>query len=351
MPDPLRSDLIRMGLQGDQGRALAELQPQDRGRRRGGLHRWHRFAAMALCLAMLLVLVTPALAADRAKRDRRSAQPAPTMEPVPVPPPTPTALALLDAAIAAGRLADARALMAPMWASNSPDVALRGAELALASGSWPEAAEGFTALTDGPLAALAWQGLGIVRLKQGKPAEAAAALDKAVALDAGLARAWNARAVLADRQRDWAAADAAYAKAVAAAPGDAALLANRGWSMLLRGHHVAAERDLERALAMAPANTVVRTNLALARAMQGRYQDAFRHSDRASLAVDLNSVGYAAMARGDLAVAEAYFNRALSLNPRFDRTAWANLQYLAELKSRAVPPGEGRSGMQPELQP
>jgi Flp pilus assembly protein TadD len=346
MADPFRPHYITLELQRDQARTLAELQPQDSGPRRGGLHRWHRIAAMALCLAMLLVIVTPALAGNR---DRRSAQPAPTVEPTP--PPTATALALLDAAIAAGRLADARALIAPMWASNSPDVALRGAELALASASWPEAAEGFTSLTDGPLAALAWQGLGITRLKMGKSAEAAAALDKAVALDPGLARAWNARAVLADRQRDWAAADAAYAKAIAAAPGDAAFLANRGWSNLLRGHHVAAERDLERALAMAPAEKMLRTNLALARAMQGRYQDAFRHSDRASLAVDLNSVGYAAMARGDLAVAEAYFNRALSLNPRFDRAAWANLQYLADLKTRAGPPGAVRPGSQPELQP
>ncbi len=299
------------------------------------LRRLHRLAVLVLFSALVLAIGLPVLAKPRK---------APAVPPVvePVAPPTPQALTLLDAAIAEGRLADARALIAPMWAADSPEVALRGAELALASGSWPEAAEGFAALTEGPLAARAWQGLGITRLKQGKPVEAAAALDKAVALDDGLARAWNARAVLADRQKDWAAADAAYAKAIAAAPGDPAMLANRGWSMLLRGHHVAAERDLERALAMAPADApdtaALRTNLALARAMQGRYQDAFRNSDRKTLAADLNSVGYAAMARGDLAVAEAYFNRALSLNPQFDRAAWANLQYLADLKARGRPP-------------
>jgi exoribonuclease R len=73
-----------------------------------------------------------------------------------------------------------------------------------------------------------------------------------------------------------------------------------------------------------------------ARAMQGRYQEAFLLSDKTSLATDLNTVGYAAMMRGDLTVAEAYFNRALSLNPQFDRAAWANLQYLAELKAQKV---------------
>lgn len=208
------------------------------------------------------------------------------------------------------------------------------AELALAGGSLPEAAEAFTGLMDGPLAALARQGLGITRLREGKENEARPLLEQAVATDPGLARAWNALGVLADKARDWPAADLAYGKAVAAAPQDAGILANRGWSQLLRGRHEAAERDLVAALKLQPALKKARTNLALARAMQGRYQEAFLLSDKTSLATDLNTVGYAAMMRGDLVVAEAYFNRALSLNPQFDRAAWANLQYLAELKAQ-----------------
>jgi Tfp pilus assembly protein PilF len=292
----------------------------------------HRLAFVVLLVALVLVLVSPAWAARRPPAPDVAAAVAAAAAP-----PGPQALAMLDAAIAEGRTEDARALIAPMWASGAPEVALRAAELALASGSLPEAAEGFSALTSGPQAGAAWQGLGVTRLKQGRIAEASAALDQAVAADAGLARAWNARAVIADRQRDWAAADTAYATAIAAQPGEAAWLANRGWSHLLRGHHVAAEQDLIAALALQPDLATARTNLALARAMQGRYQDAFRQSDKKTLAADLNTVGYAAMARGDLAVAEAYLNRALSLNPQFDRVAWANLQYLVALK------GEGRS--------
>jgi Flp pilus assembly protein TadD len=327
----------RFGLDPDRAApsALADMQSAEALPASGRIPRLHRLAVMALLLAMLIVCVVPAFAGEKKPRPQ---SPEAAIASLPVQPPTPAALALLDAAIAEGRLADARALIAPMWAADSAEVALRGAELALASGSLPEAADGFTALTEGPVAARAWQGLGITRLKQARLGDAITALDKAVALDPGLARAWNARAVVANRQKDWAAADAAYAKAIAAAPGDAAMLANRGWSMLLRGHHVAAERDLERALALAPADRVVQTNLALARAMQGRYQEAFQHSNRASLAVDLNTVGYAAMARGDLAVAEAYFNRAMNLNPQFDRQAWANLQYLTELKNRSRTP-------------
>ncbi|OSZ72636.1 hypothetical protein CAP39_04785 [Sphingomonas sp. IBVSS1] len=324
----------RFGLDPDGGRGsvLAEARSFAAGAEAGRIRRLHKLAVLVLLMAMVIALVAPAFA-----RERKPAADAAAVLAQATAPPTPEALALLDAAIASGRLADARALIAPMWAAGSADVALRGAELALAGGSLPEAADGFGALTEGALAARAWQGLGITRLKQARLDDAIAALDKAVALDAGLARAWNARAVIADRRKDWATADVAYEKAIAAAPGDAAMLANRGWSMLLRGHHVAAERDLERAQALAPNDRVVRTNLALARAMQGRYQEAFRHSNRASLAVDLNTVGYAAMARGDLTVAEAYFNRALSLNPQFDRTAWANLQYLADLKAQRRP--------------
>lgn len=315
------------------GGRLADGESQPSPKSQPVMRQMHRAAVVLLLLALLLVLVSPAWAARRPPKPDIAAAVAAA-----VAPPGPEALALLDAAIAEGRTDDARTLIAPMWASGAPEVALRAAELALASGSLPEAAEGFSALTSGPLAGPAWQGLGITRLKQGRIPEATSALDQAVAADPGLARAWNARAVIADRQRDWAAADAAYARAIAAQPGEAAWLANRGWSHLLRGHHVAAEQDLVAALALKADLPTVRTNLALARAMQGRYQEAFRQSDRKSLAADLNTVGYAAMARGDLAVAEAYFNRALSLNPQFDRAAWANLQYLVALKGEGGRP-------------
>ena len=298
--------------------------------------RVQHFAFAALLVALVLVLASPALARPDAAAKRKSAEP-PALVAV-VAPPSPLALSLLDDAIAQGRLEDARQMLAPMWASGAPEVALRNAELALAAGSLPEAAEGFSGLLDGPLAAAARQGLGITRLRQGHSAEAKAELEQAVAGDPGLARAWNALGVIADKAKDWPAADMAYGKAIAAAPGDAGLLANRGWSMLMRGHPVAAEQDLARALAMQPGLQQARTNLVLARALQGRYEDAFRLSDKKTLAADLNSVGYAAMTRGDYAVAEAYFNRALSLNPQFDRVAWENLQYLAALKSAARQP-------------
>jgi Flp pilus assembly protein TadD len=255
-------------------------------------------------------------------------------------PATDPALAIIDTAIAEGRFeAASDVLQRTLPLRPGPGLQLRVAELALARGALAEAATSFAELVADPaVAALAQQGLGITRLQQGDMVAARKAIDAALAIDAGLVRAWNARAVLADRQRDFAAADAAYAAALALDPRAAMLRANQGYSLLLRGRHADAEIALLAALALDPGLAAATTNLRLVRAMQGRYREAFAGSTRAGLAADLNTVGFAAMARGDHAVAEGYFNRALSLNPRFDPVAFANLAYL---KSLTDPLGTG----------
>lgn len=260
-----------------------------------------------------------------------SLAPASSAAPVPVAA-SPALLSVVDAAIAEGRLQVAQEVIArSRVTTDGPEFQLRVAELALASGDLPGAVTTFSELRDTPsVAARAQQGLGLARLRQGDPAGAAAALDAGLALDPNLARAWNARGVAADRLRDWPRADAAYARALALAPQSAATLSNRGYSLMLRSRFAEAETDLARAVALDPALAAARTNLRLARALQGHYEAAFAGSTRQGLAADLNTVGFAAMARGDRATAEAYFNRALELNPQFDRTAWANLQYLQQ---------------------
>ncbi len=250
------------------------------------------------------------------------------------------ALAIIDAAIAEGRLdAATEVLERTLPLRPGPELQLRVAELALARGALAEAATAFTDLTTQPgVAAAAEQGLGITRLRQGDLAAARVAIDAALAADAGLLRAWNARGVIADRQRDFATADTAYGHALAIDPRAALVRANQGYSFLLRGRHADAEAALAAALAIDPAMPEAATNLRLARALQGHYRQAFAGSSRAGLATDLNTVGFAAMARGEYAVAEAYFNRALTLNPRFDPVAFANLAYL---KSVTEPLGTG----------
>jgi Tfp pilus assembly protein PilF len=68
--------------------------------------------------------------------------------------------------------------------------------------------------------------------------------------------------------------------------------------------------------------------------MQGKYEAAFEGSTRATLANDLNTVGFAALSRGDLDIAEAYFRRALAINPVYDKTAASNLAWLEAERAR-----------------
>jgi Flp pilus assembly protein TadD len=256
----------------------------------------------------------------------------------------PAALAIIDKAIAERRFDDAESTISRVRATaSSPDLQLRAAELILARGDFAGALTAFSALHDAPeVAARSWQGKGIAALRLGRTAEAVTALDKALALDSGLARAWNARGVAADSQRDWQRAEAAYARAIAADPGMAAALNNRGYSLLLQRRYAEAEADLAKAVARAPELSAAHTNLRLARAMQGRYEDAFIGSTRDGLASDLNTVGFAAMSRGDDVTAEVYFSRALALSPRYDRTAAANLEYLKQRATRPdARPGSG----------
>lgn len=258
----------------------------------------------------------------------RAAAPAPAAIAPPV-----SSLAIIDAAIAAGRLEAARDIIARTAAEqDSAELRLRAAELALANNALPEAQAGFSALTgDAAIAARAQQGLGLVKFRQGDRAGAKAAFDAAVAADPALVRSWIALGVIADRARDFARADDAYARAIALDGKSAAAFSNRGYSLMLRGRLAEAEADLVRATTLDPQLGVAQTNLRLARALQGRYRDAFAGSTKATLAADLNTVGFGAMARGDYKTAETYFNRALSLKTTFDKTAWDNLAYLKSI--------------------
>ncbi|GGE11181.1 hypothetical protein GCM10011529_16930 [Polymorphobacter glacialis] len=292
--------------------------------------------ALRFCRAALLITFLAAPLTAQAPPAGQMAAPA-TATTAP-----PAILALVDNAIREGRFDAAGTLIARSRIDgDSPQLQLRTAELFLATGDLAAAAIAFGDLLSLPgVAAAAGQGLGLVRLRQFDLPAAITALDAALALDPDLARAWTARGVAADRGRDWPAADAAYARAVALDPGSATILTNRGYSLMLRERFADAEVDLARAVALDPALKTAATNLRFARAMQGRYRDAFLGSTRGGLAADLNTVGFAAMARQDYATAETYFNRALALNSRFDRTAWANLEYL---KSQTAP----RTGVLP----
>ncbi len=242
-------------------------------------------------------------------------------------------LEFIDKAIAEGRHRSAGELIMRARARHAgPELSLREAELMLAHGAFPEAATAFRALEEDPLVgARALAGRGIAAIRSGEDAAAETLLAAAVARDASIWRAWSARGVLADRKRDWASAERFYGEALKAAPQSADILNNRGYSRLLQGRHAEAEADLARAVKLDPALKSAGTNLTLAKAIQGRYAEAFGSRDRDELARDLNTVGVAAMLRGDSRIAQSYFTRAIEMNGRYDRTASANLAYLRSI--------------------
>ncbi len=247
----------------------------------------------------------------------------------------------IEAAITGDLLDVARDLIARSAATLPPQQVVRlSAEYALASGSPEDAATGFATLVGDPvLGGNAQLGLGLARLRLGQNAQAITALDAALAINPGSVRGWIARGVAADRGRDWPNAETAYAKALALDPASASAYTNRGYSQLLRGRFVEAAADSARALAIDPKSDVARNNLRLAQAMQGDYKNAFKGSTKLTMARDLNTVGFAAMSRGDYGIAETFFTRAMQTNPQFDRIAWDNLVYLKQLAHKPIDPG------------
>jgi len=218
--------------------------------------------------------------------------------------------------------------------------ALTAADSAFATGATEAALTAYTALVGDPtVAARAQLGVGLAQLRLGRETAAIVALDAASRLDPSLVRAWIARGVAADHQRDWTSAELAYGRALTLDGRSAAALTNRGYSRLLRGRLDEAVSDLSQALVIEPGLAPAANNLRLARAMLGDYKNAFAGSTKASLVNDLNTVGFAAMSRGEYGIAETYFTRAMRLSPQFDRTAWDNLVYLKQLAHQPAVPG------------
>ncbi|MBS3962767.1 MAG: tetratricopeptide repeat protein [Sandarakinorhabdus sp.] len=291
-----------------------------------------RFAGMRASLAAIFFLLA-------VQADRLAAGPAVQQASVP------SLLGFIDSALAEGRLRAAQDLITRARAqSDDPEVRLREAELLLASAVLPAALAAFEALeSEAAVAARAGVGKAVAELRAGRETHAAEAIAAALAKDPGLVRGWIVRGVLADRRRDWKLSETSYGRAIALDPGSAAAFNNRGYARLLQGRYAEAEADLVRAIGIDGSLAAAQTNLRLARAMQGRYAEAFLGSRKEDLARDLNIVGFAAMSRGDHALAESYFSRALEISGHYDRTASANLAYL-----RSIAPGNVRRQVPPE---
>ena len=287
---------------------------------------------MTRCLPVAVLLLMAAVPANAASQ-------APAAPAVAAPDGASLTLEFIDKALAEGRLKSAADLITrARYRYDGPELRLREAELLLASGLRTEADMAFRVLEAEPdLAARAKTGRAIGLMRTGETTLAYELLTTATGVDPKLARAWSALAVMADWKQDWKLAEANYGKALAAAPSDATIYNNRGYSRLLQRRSAEAETDFVRALELQPGLASAETNLRLARGLQGHYSEAFAGSTREKLGRDLNTVGYAALLRGDYQLAESYFSRALELDPQYQGTAAANLAYLKQLSQQSAP--------------
>jgi Flp pilus assembly protein TadD len=239
-----------------------------------------------------------------------------------------------DHAITAGRLEEARLLIARAVASGATGPALERvlADLAYRKRNFQEAVNRYNHLAQighkdpqlcetGTLAAL--------HLGQWLTAKPFA--DCAVSSPKSSWRAWNARGVIADFEHDWTTADTSYARAHDLAPEEAEVINNQGWSHLLRGDWVGALPFLEQAAKLDPSSQRIANNLDLAQAAvaTGLPERRTGESD-ASWAQRLNDAGVVAELGGDRNKAVAAFTRALHANGVWYARASNNLEAVSK---------------------
>jgi Flp pilus assembly protein TadD len=243
---------------------------------------------------------------------------------------SPTLLADTAHAIKAGRLEQARMMIAHAVAAglSGAPVDKLVADVAFASGKFDDAL--------GQYQALLAHGFGdqqvcengaIAALKVGRTSDALPLAVCATAATDATWRAWNARGVVADLSRDWPAADESYAKARALAPKRAEIVNNQGWSLVLRGEWSAALPYFQQAAALDATSQRISDNLELVEAGLSGELPARRAGESGSdWAARLNDAGVAAELRGDNKRAVAGFTQALYASDRWYPRAANNLQ-------------------------
>ena len=249
---------------------------------------------------------------------------------------SPEVVAIAEQAIEQGRPGDAKLLLERVLLAEPGNLRahLAMAELQLAFRNLEAAEKGFAALAALPeTASRAQQGRGIALLLQGRDQEARQALQKAIDEDPSLWRAWNAMASLDDRAGAGEDARFAYDRALALKPDSAVLYNNRGFSHLLRRDAEAAIVDFGMALKLDPKLEAARENLRLAFAWAGRYEQALLGVGKRDIGQAYNNIGFIALLRGDLPAAESYLLRSMEADPKFNRVANRNLEYLRGLKT------------------
>ena len=278
---------------------------------------------MILSLSLALLLADPVPAA-------------PTASAVPADHVTQISLTEVGRAISAGRLDQAKSMLATAIAAGAKGEPVDRllADLAMARGEDAQALAIYRQLlASHPDEALLLERAGIASLRLAQLPEATSLLDRATRQPNAGWRAWNGRGVAADRQGRWEEADAAYARAFELDPTRAEIANNQGWSLMLRGRWQDATIAFERAAAINPALPRLANNLELSRAaMAADLPERMGGESDEAYSARLNDAGVVAAASGQTKRAEAAFAQALEVRSKWYARAADNLAALAAPK-------------------
>jgi tetratricopeptide (TPR) repeat protein len=181
----------------------------------------------------------------------------------------------------------------------------------------------------------AYEGAGLIYLDTKSVANARILLGTAVELDPASWRAHNGMGVIADLEQRYPDAVSHYQLGLEINPDSAMLLSNIGYSHYLAGDLKQAEQDFLSAISIDNSYKTAWRNLALVYARTRRYEDAVEVLQISSAEpVARNDVGYVALLNEDYEEAEALFDEAIRLSPRFYGTAQRNRE-LARNQMRA----------------
>lgn len=255
-------------------------------------------------------------------------------QPAPAARPDPSILKDAAQAIDAGRLQEAKLIIA-----RAITVGFRGApierltaDLSFASGKYLQAMAGYQRLVASPAKQPgdcekgALSALEIDRYDDAKPLVACA-----IATGNASWRVWNARGVFADSQHDWALADESYQRAHKLAPNEARVINNQGWSMLLRGDWAVAVPLFQKAATLDRDSKRIANNLELAKTALAADLPRRRTGEaNEDWAARLNDAGVAAELLGDKQRAIAAFTQALDASPVWYDRASNNLKALSQ---------------------
>jgi Tfp pilus assembly protein PilF len=183
-------------------------------------------------------------------------------------------------------------------------------------------------------AALLQLAVGRALEEQGASDQAAGAYREAIRRDPECGAAYLRLAVVCDAQGKCQEAEDHYAKALTLLPGNADVYCDHGYSLYLRHRYAEAEMNLRQAVVVAPGLARAHNNLGMLLARTGHADDALAEFrlGQCSLADANVNVALAMSLEGDMDQAQAYYHRALAVNPSCE-AARTGLHELADARS------------------